>query len=116
MQMDHTSGEYRSMRSFHAAWSPSPTRATRAMTDGPSRMACPFPRPAGPAGSCRSIGLPGHLLGHSAVQLAPRLQRGRTDLIVAAYSDPNTGVGYSLAPVVSRAVATYQRRGRAPPP
>ena len=40
------------MRSFHAAWSPSPTRATRAMTDGPSRMACPFPRPAGP---CRIV-------------------------------------------------------------
>src|ERR1017187_5506452 len=40
--MDHTRGEYRSMSSFHAPWSPSPARATRAMTDGSLRMARPF--------------------------------------------------------------------------
>src|ERR1700729_3918496 len=42
--MDHTSGAYRSMISFHASWSPSPTRVTRAVTDESSRIACP-PRP-----------------------------------------------------------------------
>src|ERR1700733_3139494 len=51
--MDHTRGEYRSTSSFHAPWSPSPARATRAMTDGSSRMARPFQGRRDPApGGC----------------------------------------------------------------
>src|SRR5258705_10436833 len=54
--MDHTSGAYRSTSSFHASWSPSPTRATRAMTDGSSRMACPLPgRPAQPGRAVHAV-------------------------------------------------------------
>ena len=61
-QIDHTSGAYRSMSSFHASWSPSPTRPTRVTTDGSSRIACPFQGPAGPAWPHRSRCLPAILL------------------------------------------------------
>src|ERR1035441_4505143 len=75
--MDHTSGEYRSMSSFHAPWSPAPTRATRAMTDGSSRMACPFQGRRDPVS-------PRSLVSRAAATINP--ERVRRRLIHRVYS------------------------------
>src|ERR1700729_1758248 len=66
--MDQTSGEYRSMSSFQASWSPPAARPTRRITDGSSRMrvlpatatpALPFLVGAGAAPSDTSAALSG---------------------------------------------------------